>query len=35
MTGLNAAQIVEKKKAQAKDLNLDDRIELFEDQIAK
>ena len=35
MTGLNAAQIVEKKKAHAKDLNLDDRIELFEDQIAK
>ena len=33
-TGLNAAQITEKKKQHAKDLNIDDRITLFQDQIA-
>ena len=33
-TGLNAAQITEKKKQHANDLNIDDRITLFQDQIA-
>ena len=33
-TGLNAAQITEKKKQHVKDLNIDDRITLFQDQIA-
>ena len=33
-TGLNTAQIKEKKKNHAKDLNIDERISLFYDQIA-
>ena len=33
-TVLNAAQITELKKRHAKDLNIDDRIELFHDQLA-
>ena len=33
-TGLNTAQITEKKKQHAKDLNIDDRIDLFHDQLA-
>ena len=33
-TGLNTAQITEKKKNHAKDLNIDERISLFHDQIA-
>ena len=34
-TGLNTEQITEKKKQHAKDLNIDDRIALFQDQIAE
>ena len=33
-TGLNTAQITEKKKQHAKDLNIDERISLFQDQLA-
>ena len=33
-TGLNTAQITEKKKQHAKDLNIDDRTDLFQDQLA-
>ena len=33
-TGLNTAQITEKKKQHAKDLNIDDSIDLFHDQLA-
>ena len=33
-TGLNTAQITELKKRHAKDLNIDDRTELFRDQLA-
>ena len=33
-TGLNTAQITEKKKNHSKDLNIDERISLFHDQIA-
>ena len=33
-TGLNTAQITALKKNQAKDLNIDERIELFHDQLA-
>ena len=33
-TGLNTTQITEKKKQHAKDLNIDDRIDLFHDQLA-
>ena len=33
-TGLNTAQITEKKKQHAKDLNIDERITLFQDQLA-
>ena len=34
-TGLNAAEITELKKNHAKDLNIDDRIDLFHDQISE
>ena len=34
-TGLNAAEITEFKNNHAKDLNIDDRIELFQDQISE
>ena len=33
-TGLNTAQITEKKNQHAKDLNIDERISLFQDQLA-
>ena len=33
-TGLNKAQITEKKKQHTKDLNIGDRIDLFHDQLA-
>ena len=33
-TGLNTAQITEKKKQHAKDLNIGERISLFQDQLA-
>ena len=33
-TGLTAAQVKEKKKQRAKDLNIDNRIDLFHDQLA-
>ena len=33
-TGLNTAQITEKKKQHAKDLNIDDSIDLFHNQLA-
>ena len=33
-TGLNANQIANLKKNHAKDLNIDERIELFHDQLA-
>ena len=32
-TGLTAAQATEKKKLHAKDLNIDDRITLFQEQL--
>ena len=31
-TGLTTAQVTEKKKQHAKDLNIDERIDLFHDQ---
>ena len=34
-TGLSTAEITKKKKQHAKDLNIDDRIDLFEDQIVE
>ena len=34
-TGLNATEIVALKKNHAKDLNIDERIELFHDQLSE